>query len=590
MRGRARVGARAVTGTLVAVALLGAAAHSPAPADAATNPDTPATDAYLEAAYRLNLALQQDQHKTAASVRTTAEAIGRECHGLLAKAPGNEGESGFGADETRLTARQRGEAQRGSLQASVIQSELAAALEHAYQAPAAPAIRAFASRVDGLSWSDARIAPLVTARVTRLLESIDPPPDACGDLRLWAQSGFSALSAASRAFNAAQEGRAPTEVAASSPIGPLLAPSEGPRARTILVKLKRLDATLDSIDPIASVRPALRKALGEPESWSERREHAPVIGSGTTHAGTHFVVRKQVPEGPFKPPCRNALEVAFTRASGGSSTGGICASRAGREQPSTSCGAGEWSIQLVVKASVAAVRLQLSNHRTIVSRPVRVPPRYGGPAGIYVQSLKEPGPRAVALTELDANGRKVRALAIAKMPECEAIERNSTGPTFETLTTLTTPQGEPVRIEGVLERFGKGEQSFSLGGFSTSQNEFTAEGKPEPPKAYEYRLASECPPKAYTIIYGILAPPGATVSARNAEGLVQLAETPIPAGDGAAGPLVYGVFPTAPTELVVRRADGSTLYSESLATKNREDTEYCEGYEEPGGTLPPGPR
>ena len=49
----------------------------------------------------------------------------------------------------------------------------------------------------------------------------------------------------------------------------------------------------------------------------------------------------------------------------------------------------------------------------------------------------------------------------------------------------------------------------------------------------------------------------------------------------AGGPLFYGVFATTPTELVVERADGSTLYTESLAVKAKEEAEYCEGYAEP---------
>ena len=45
--------------------------------------------------------------------------------------------------------------------------------------------------------------------------------------------------------------------------------------------------------------------------------------------------------------------------------------------------------------------------------------------------------------------------------------------------------------------------------------------------------------------------------------------------------LVYGVFAVAPTELVIRRADGRTVYSESLAQRVAENTEFCEGFAEP---------
>jgi hypothetical protein len=36
-----------------------------------------------------------------------------------------------------------------------------------------------------------------------------------------------------------------------------------------------------------------------------------------------------------------------------------------------------------------------------------------------------------------------------------------------------------------------------------------------------------------------------------------------------------------PSELVVRRSDGTTVYAESLAAKATEETEFCEGYAEP---------
>ena len=47
------------------------------------------------------------------------------------------------------------------------------------------------------------------------------------------------------------------------------------------------------------------------------------------------------------------------------------------------------------------------------------------------------------------------------------------------------------------------------------------------------------------------------------------------------GPLVYGVFTAFPTELIVKRRDGRTLYTESLAGRARQHSEFCEGYAEP---------
>jgi hypothetical protein len=70
------------------------------------------------------------------------------------------------------------------------------------------------------------------------------------------------------------------------------------------------------------------------------------------------------------------------------------------------------------------------------------------------------------------------------------------------------------------------------------------------------------------------------VLARTATGLVPLVKVPIARRWHARGSLFYGVFPTFPAELIVRRANGTTLSHESLATKAREEAQYCEGYGE----------
>jgi hypothetical protein len=90
----------------------------------------------------------------------------------------------------------------------------------------------------------------------------------------------------------------------------------------------------------------------------------------------------------------------------------------------------------------------------------------------------------------------------------------------------------------------------------------------------------ECQPHEFAIVYGILSPPGDSVLARTPAGLVPLTKVAIAADLHSGGPLVYGVFSTLPSELVVLRSDGSTLYSESLATKGKEEAEFCAGYAE----------
>jgi hypothetical protein len=83
-------------------------------------------------------------------------------------------------------------------------------------------------------------------------------------------------------------------------------------------------------------------------------------------------------------------------------------------------------------------------------------------------------------------------------------------------------------------------------------------------------------------VYGILRAPGDSVLARTPSGLVQLTKVPISAHLQSGGPLAYGVFAALPSELIVRRSDGTVLYAESLAKQGREQTEFCEGYGEEG--------
>jgi hypothetical protein len=90
----------------------------------------------------------------------------------------------------------------------------------------------------------------------------------------------------------------------------------------------------------------------------------------------------------------------------------------------------------------------------------------------------------------------------------------------------------------------------------------------------------ECPPREFAVIYGILSAPEDSVLARTPAGLVPLVELELAPDLHSHGPLVYGAFSEVPSELTVRRSDGSTLYSESLASRAHEETEFCAGYAE----------
>jgi hypothetical protein len=70
------------------------------------------------------------------------------------------------------------------------------------------------------------------------------------------------------------------------------------------------------------------------------------------------------------------------------------------------------------------------------------------------------------------------------------------------------------------------------------------------------------------------------VLARTPQGLVALSKVEIAARFHSKGPLAYGVFASVPAELIVRRSDGSTLYTQSLTAAAKEEAEFCEGYAE----------
>jgi hypothetical protein len=100
------------------------------------------------------------------------------------------------------------------------------------------------------------------------------------------------------------------------------------------------------------------------------------------------------------------------------------------------------------------------------------------------------------------------------------------------------------------------------------------------PNQFQWHLSTECGPHPYSLLDGILAPPGAAVLARVPAGLAPLTKVELAASMNAGGPLFYGVYATPPSEIVVERSDGSILYTESLAAKATEETEFCEGYAE----------
>lgn len=552
---------------------------------AATPADTAATHAYLQAGLQLTQAFVQNVAASRSAVTSQADQLGRECHGVLAGAPKEE----FGPpSESTATPRTRGERQRSELQQDTIDEELIYTVETAIYQPDRVAAQAFAAEIAPLSWSDPRIAPLTHLELDRLQELLSPPvPNVCAEMKAWAQSGYHLLSTASREFAAAQMARA----GAGTPEGslhPLLKPYEGPRERALIRRTRALALRFaTALAGISHAFASLQRALGVPENPFEEREHEPVLGRGTTQAGSTFVVRRETPRGSLDRSCRHSVSVELEEGSktsgafsvSSSSAHSVCLSGHANSQPSSSCGSGIESITAAVPASVRTVTMRLSDGSTITSRVVRIPSRDDGPGRVYVQAIRGYRPYPVSLTELDRNGNVVLVVKL-KAHRCRR-EPASKGPSFVDLAKGTTPGGQPFTIQGVIFHFGK-HTDFSLtlaSGLDVNREDSSILTGAKP-RAFSWSLGLECPPHEFAIIYGILSPPGDSVLARTPEGLVPLTQVPIAANLHSNGPLVYGVFSTLPSELIVRRSDGSTLYSESLAVRAKEEAEFCQGYAE----------
>jgi hypothetical protein len=256
----------------------------------------------------------------------------------------------------------------------------------------------------------------------------------------------------------------------------------------------------------------------------------------------------------------------------------FCLSSPQYRHPALFCEVGIETIQTAVPASVRAARLVLADGRTIESRVVRVPRRDGGPAGIYAQEIRGSTSHAVSLVELNAGGGVVLTL---ELPRYRCVKPRREPEELLTVTELAsgrTPEGETFRISA----FGSfnGEPFLSVDtGIDPELNE-PAIGLGAT-KAFPWSLSIGCAPHPYAILYGILAPPGKSVTARTPQGVVALNVVPIEPHIHAKGPLVYGVFSALPSELTVLGANGSTVYTENLQAQATEAAQFCEGYAEP---------
>ncbi len=568
-RWRGRVGAVLV---LACAALCGSV-----PAATASSSDAQATHAYLVAQYRLVTALL---HKTAAAhgaENAAAARIARECPGVVSGMP--QSAKLFPAPPPRVG----GENARLRQQKQTIEEELDTVVVRPGDSVYRPAEEAYAAEVRQLSWSNPAIAAALQAATTAGLQALSAPaPPFCADARAWAQSGYRALSGASREFEASQAARRRSKRGEAS-VGTLLKPYENASDRALIRKIgavasKLLAGTGAGLHTVLS----LERIVGFPKVETEEPKQT-TVGHGHTAAGTRFQVSSG--SGLFGAGgCHRSAAVAYTRPGApealivGGPNNPICLSPPRYRHPEVFCEAGIETIQTAVPASVHSARLVLADGRTIQSRVVRIPRRDGGPAGIYAQEIRGGTSHAVSLVELNAGGGVVLTV---KLPRYRCVKPRNEPEELLTVAELVsgrTPEGETFTISA----FGSinGEPSLSVDtGVDPELNEPVI--GLEASKAFPWSLSIGCTPHPYAILYGILVPPGESVVTQTPQGAVALNVVPVEPRVHAKGPLVYGVFSELPSELTVLGANGSTVYTENLQAQATEAAQFCEGYVEP---------
>lgn len=588
-RNRSRKAVWTAAATAVSVAALLAGFDTTSNAAAASTPATPsamtdaqATRAYLLAQQKLVRALLHESTAAGGAEGVVAAQIAKECRGVLSGMP----------QPSLVSARSpraRGENDRLTHQQQTIEGELASAIATPGDSLLRPAEETYAAEVHRLSWSDPEIAALLQALTTsRLAELSMPAPPFCADATAWAQSGFRALSLASRELEAVQAARRISVRQEERALSALLEPDENTSARALIRRTSTLESELFA-DVLSGADKLERvgRIVGLPEPKNEPRKEV-TLGRGRTAAGTRFAVKttsgllSSVGAGS----CDRSVSVFYSRLGGspgeliqGGPNNPICVSRPLERHPALFCEADVETIQTAVPASVRSVRLVLADGHAIESHVVRVPRKDGGPAGIYAQELRGSSSHAVTLIELNADGVVELSLNLPRYRCVKTRERREIPARVVELATGNTPEGELFTISTLGNIDGEPPFVTVDVGVDPEVNETALGSKAS--RAFPWSLSLGCAPHPYAILYGILTPPGASVTAQTVQGAVALNVVPLESRLHAKGRLVYGVFSAPPSELTVLDANGSTVFTENLQVKAAEAAEFCEGYEEP---------
>jgi hypothetical protein len=555
-----------------------------------------------------------------------ASRIAGECPGVLAGAPQGGGIE-IGPSILRRTARQRGEEKRQSTQLSDLEEELASELTSAEQEPRRPAAMALLASLKALPQGGSALSRLVHTQTIGLEEDLEvQSTEVCDDMEAWAGSGYRTLSEASRAIALKREtelARFLTGLGAQSTSELSLAETTADKAlvrRTSQLEKRTVKTIGNSFD---SARKRVEAALGlTPGAKREERlkltshesRSSTELGAGRTVAGTGYAVWLERIKGGPAGTCKSRVEVrrangaepgisALTIVSTGS---GICLAphKDRSEVPSVDCSEGLLTIEAEVPSATRTVDLRMSDGTQVMSRPVLVPRRLGGPGAFYYQAVRGPSPIPVSLVERDTQGRTLRVLKLRRIVGCSKHPLKYLRGGKRTLIRGSTSQGPSFSIVGERYRlFGRVHTQLKLrtgeGLVSSDEGDEGEESLTEGPNGsfaipvkrtapLDSEVSAGCHPHEYSIFYGLLEQPRDTVLAKVAGKLVPALQVRIPSSLHTGGALVYLASVSQPEKILVRSPSGKTVMDEDRSRTASEGRETCEGESEGSGPPPGG--
>ncbi len=605
-------------------AMTAGVASAGSPRAAGTPADRAAVHAYLLDLYGYARAVAEAAPALVGAYEGAASRIAGECPGVLIGAPQEGNEIEVRSPILRRTARQRGEAKRQSTQLSDLEEELATELASAEREARRPAVMALLANLKALPQGGPALSRVVHTQTIGLEEEQTvQSTEVCADMEAWAVGGYRTLSQASRAIALTHEAELARFLRdfAAQPASDSLSLPETRADRALVRRTLQLEVrTAKTItNPIDTARKRVEAAVGltararsEEErlkSISHESKSSTELGAGRTAAGTGYTVWLDRTKGGSAGTCKSSVEV---RGADGAKPGilelfvggsEVCLvpHQKRSEEPSVNCREGLLTIDTEVPSATRMVDLRMSDGTHVVSRPVFVPRRLGGPDAFYYQAVRGPSPVPVSLTERGARGRPLRVLKLRRIVGCSKHPLKYLPGGKHTLVRGNTPQGPSFSIVGERYRlFGRVHTQLKLrmgeGLVSSDEGE---EEEEEPSVAdgligsvvlrrtapLDSEISAGCDPHEYSIFYGLLKQSRDTVLAKVAGKLVPVLRVPIPGSLHAGGLLVYLASTSRPEELLVRAPSGKIVMNEDLSRAAREGRETCEGESE--GTGPP---